>query len=279
MEKHMSGQTIVHDRLRWAIAVALLAGWGGSAPAQVAGEIATTQGRTIKGNIRWQPSSKVYGVVQANNVELKVPLADAAKVTVASPQNVAAAIKIVQSGQQVERAIPVLETVMADYQMLQWDVVAARWLADAHLQKGDAKKAIEMCEAVIAQNADAGVTGDLPQIYWRALLADGRTAKLKEALTDGIKRGDRQTMALAQILRGDIAMKEGEFKDALIDGYLRTVCLFREVKALQPEALYKAAQCFEKLSQPSHMEKMRKKLLDDYPNDPYTQKIKSGAGA
>jgi lipopolysaccharide biosynthesis regulator YciM len=260
----------------WRGAAALLVACAGVLHAQVAGEIETTQGRTIKGTIRWQPASKVYGIVQANNIELKVPAQDVQSVRVTPPQHLEAAAKLVAEG-QVDQALPVLQQIFDAYRMLQWDVIAARWLAEGHLKNGDAKRAVEMCEAVIEQNPAAGYSGDIPRVYWRALLELDRTAKLKQALTESIKRGDRETMALAQVIRGDLAMQEGEFEAALVDGYLRTVYLFREVKQVQPEALYKAAQCFKKLNQLTHMETMRKKLLENYPNDPYTQKIKAGA--
>lgn len=248
----------------------------GAATADVPGEIVTTQGRRIRGAIRWQPASKVYNVVQANNVTLKVPLADVEKVTVQQPAQIEPAVKLVQAGRYAQ-AMPVLEEIIREYSMLQWDAVAARWLAEAHLQQGNPGDAVKYCELVIDQNPDAGVFGELPRIYWKALLEAGREATLKQALTEAVQRGSRETAALAQVLRGDIAMKNENYREALLDGYLRTVTLFREIKAVQPEALYKAAKCFEELGQLAHSEKMRKKLLEEYPDDPYTEKIKSGA--
>jgi TolA-binding protein len=71
-------------------------------------------------------------------------------------------------------------------------------------------------------------------------------------------------------------MKQGNYKDALLDGYLRTVVLFGDIKPTQPEALYKAAQCFDQLGQGPYAERMRKKLLADFPQDPYAQRVQSG---
>jgi len=82
--------------------------------------------------------------------------------------------------------------------------------------------------------------------------------------------------AMAQIKRGDIERKKENLKEALVDGYLRTIVLFKQVKEVQPEALYKAAKCFEELGEHSYAEKMRKTLLEKYPLDPYTGKIKAG---
>jgi hypothetical protein len=42
------------------------------------------------------------------------------------------------------------------------------------------------------------------------------------------------------------------------------VTLYKSVKAAQPEALYKAAQCFEKLGQSSRADSMRTELKRDF---------------
>ena len=46
---------------------------------------------------------------------------------------------------------------------------------------------------------------------------------------------------------------------------------------MQPEALYKAAKCFEEKGQHSYAEKMRKELLSSYPQSEYAQRVRSGA--
>jgi tetratricopeptide (TPR) repeat protein len=156
------------------------------------------------------------------------------------------------------------------------DLKAARWLAEAYLKQGKAADAVRMCEKVIESNPDA-VSGELASVYWDALIGAEQFAKLKKALGDAVAKGNRQVAAVAQIKRGDLEKKQGRNKEALIDGYLRTVVLFQDVKEVQPEALFKAAKCFEELGQMSHADKMRKKLLAEFPADPYSQQLKTGA--
>ena len=72
-------------------------------------------------------------------------------------------------------------------------------------------------------------------------------------------------------------MRQGEYEKALIGGYLRIVILFREVYSVQAEALYKAAQCFEKLGEHANAEKMLEKLVSEYPNSYYNNKTKEDA--
>jgi tetratricopeptide (TPR) repeat protein len=133
-----------------------------------------------------------------------------------------------------------------------------------------------VCGTVIENNPGAAVVNELAVVYWEALLQTEQYATLDRVLGEAVERGDRALAAAAQVKRGDISRKRGEFEDALVDGYLRTIVFFRQIKQVQPEALYKAAKCFEELGQHSHAEKMRKKLLADFPKDPYTEKIRSG---
>ena len=46
-------------------------------------------------------------------------------------------------------------------------------------------------------------------------------------------------------------------------------------KHMQPEALFNAAACFEELGQAVYAEKMRKKLMAEYPQSTYTRRIQS----
>ena len=81
-------------------------------------------------------------------------------------------------------------------------------------------------------------------------------------------------------MRGDIAMKAGNgsndaCKKALIDGYLRVVYLYKDAEIadrLQPEALYKAARCFDKLNQSGRADTMRTELKRTYANSPWANK-------
>jgi tetratricopeptide (TPR) repeat protein len=264
--------------LRLAAFVAGLAcAWlaGASALADVDGIITKQDDTRLQGAIRWLPASKEY-VVTRGNLSLRVALAQVRGVQVAKPAALDGALQMVRAGQYAA-AIQPLEQIMKDYAMLEHDVTAAASLATAYLKMKQAAKAVEMCEVVIKVNPAAGVSGDLANVYWDALLEAGREATLKAQLGEAVKSGNRAVAARAQLKRGDIDMKNGKFQDALVDGFLRTAILFGDVKEVQPEALYKAMKCFEQLQQVSHAEKMRKKLLAEFPDDRYSQELKAGS--
>jgi len=247
-----------------------------AATADVLGQIMTTQGRKMTGKIRWQPASKVYVITGNNNVALQIPLNEVASVRVQKPDTIESAINLVKGG-DYGKAIPVLEKIRSEYNMLEWDVTAAQWLAEAYLNTGEAAKAVRMCEGVIEADKEKAYTGDLPRVYWRALLEADREATLNRQLDEAIEKGKRDIVAAAQVARGDLERKKGNFREALIDGYLRSVALFEDVREVRSEALYKAAKCFEQLGELSNMEKMRRKLLEEYPGSVYAEQMRSGA--
>jgi len=240
------------------------------------GAITKKSGGKIPGIIKWQPASKVYLVTDPKTaVQVRVPLSEVAKIEVKDPPELEPAAKLVSGGQPA-LAIPNLEKILKDYEMLGPDIKAARWLAEAYMKQNDPKKAVAMCDRIISVNP-AAVSGDLAFLYWEALLADNQMARLRKAVSDAIAQGNRAVAAKALIMRGNIEKKQGNLKEALVDGYLRVVVLFQDVKEVQPEALYEAAKCFEALGQLSNVEKMRKKLLAEYPDSPYSSQLKSGA--
>lgn len=256
-------------------AVVCLATMASVTHGQVPGIIEKKNGERMAGSIRYQRASKAYSITDQSGVSFKISARDVAEVRVKKPENLDAAIRQVQAGQYAE-ALPVLQEIASTYTMLEWDVIASTYLAQAHLQMGNSDLAIIACKDVIGQNKAAAWSGDLAPVYWQALLKEDRVDTLKDVLDEAVQEGGRDIAARAQVVRGDIQMKEGNFKDALLDGYLRTVVLFQNQKSVQPEALYKAAQCFDELGQAPQAEEMRKKLLADYPDDPYARKVQSG---
>jgi tetratricopeptide (TPR) repeat protein len=161
--------------------------------------------------------------------------------------------------------------------MLEHDVTAARYLAHSYLKTKNPRKAVMMCDRVLSSNPKAAQDDQFAGIYWQALLETDQLIKLDKALGIAIEGGSRQLAAVAQIRRGDIAKQKGNLDDALIDGYLRTEVFFQAIKSVQPEALYKAAQCFEEKGQHSRAEKWRKKLLSSYPQSEQARRLRTGA--
>lgn len=257
------------------LAVALLLTGAMGVRAQVQGElIKKGNPQAMIGTIRWQPASKSY-LITARGASLTIPYDQVEKLRIPVPPALETARGQVQGG-QAGQAIGALEKIVADYTMLEHDLPAGRLLAEAYLKTGVAAKAIEMCEKLLKDNPTAAYSADFAPLYWQALQANGRDALLKRALAEAVQKGTRELAAQAQIMRGDIEKKNGNLKDALVDGYLRTAVLFQDVKAVQPEALYKAMKCFEELGQAGHAEKMRRRLLAEFPQDPLADRARAG---
>ncbi len=265
-------------------AAALAVGMAGEVFAQAAapavksmpGRITRKDGTQISGNIRWMAQGKKYVVSQqlkdGKSVSTDVLLSEVSKVETPKPEKFDAAAKAVQAG-KASAAIPVLEAIVAQYAMLGWDEPATRYLAQAKLASGDAAGAIKMCEAIIATKPDAAYLGEMAPTYWQALLKTDKKAKLSELISKAISNGDRAASAAALVMRGDILMEQKEPMNALKDGYLRAVILYENVRAIQPEALYKAAKAFETLSQNGNAEKLRTTLRTKYAQSEYAKML------
>ena len=256
-----------------ALAVTLMTS---AATAQIQGVITTPEGRKIEGTIKWKAREKAYAITaKGGNVELEMAPANIGDLQVPRPKELDAAIASVQQG-NAAAAVPVLEKLANDYLMLQWDTVATRLLADAYVKAGEAEKAVRVCEKVIAANPEAAYLGEMAPAYWQALLKLDRVSKVEDLLAKAIKSGDRKASAHALIARGDVIKASGDTteaaKKALRDGYLRVVTLYKSEKAAQPEALYKAAKCFEKLGQTSRADQMRTLLKSDYASSEWANK-------
>ncbi|MGI6098707.1 MAG: hypothetical protein GX174_00870 [Lentisphaerae bacterium] len=257
------------------LAVVMLAG---TAAAQIRGTIKTTDGKTVSGQIRWLNSQKKYIVMSTRpgtqaTIEVQLTADQVADIQVPQPRELGPAIQAVRSGSNIAGAIPVLEKIIIDYTMMQWDEPAARVLAEAQLAVGKPDAAIKACERVIAIRPEAAYKGDMAVVYWQALLKANRSAKLEALLKDAIAKGGREASASALIMRGDMLMESKQPRDALKDGYLRVVILYENVRSVQPEALYKAAKAFEAIHQNPNAEKMRSILRTKYASSEYARKI------
>lgn len=257
------------------VAVVLTLLTAGVATAQVAGSVITTENKTMSGAIKWKVREKVYAVTTANKVEIELAPASISEFQIPKPKELDAAIASVQQG-NAAAAIPVLEKIANDYLMLQWDGIATRLLADAYVMAGELEKAIRVCEKVISSNPEAAYLGEMAPAYWQALLKASRTSKVEDLLGKAIKSGNREASAFALNMRGDVILASGDTKEAtkkaLRDGYLRVVALYKSEKAAQPEALYKAAKCFEKLGQSTRAEQMRSTLKSEYGTSEWARK-------
>ncbi len=244
----------------------------------VTGSITTDGGVTHKGVIRWSRSDKAYAI-EKGNTEIQVKPVEVAEMNIDTPAGYEAAVAQVQKGQGAA-AIPVLKKIVDDYQRLQWDKMAGRYLAEAYVLAGKPNDGLRACEDIIDTDASAAYKGELAPAYWNALLALGRKAKLENMLEKAAKSGDPFSAGMALVMRGDIIMKDGAesndaAKKALTDGYLRAVFLYNdpEIAAqVQPEALYKAAKCFEKLGMSGRADEFRTQIKQNYAASPWASR-------
>ena len=259
-------------------AVILLAVTGGSSAysAEIVGAIIKKSGIRVPergaGAIRYAPSQKQY-IINSEGVQINVSLAEVKDLLIPRPGGLDGAIKQVRTG-AYSGAIPTLQDIMERYRMLSYDVEAARFLAEAFVNMGQPGKAVEMAEVAIKANPGAAYSGDLSRIYWDALNKAKQNEKLNRVLQEAVENGTREVAATAQVMRGNMQFDKGNYKEALVDGYLRTIVLFQDVKGIQPEALFKAIKAHEKVGEHSHAEKWRKKLLSDYPDSSYSKEIR-----
>lgn len=258
----------------WVVlAVTLIAA---AAEAQIQGVITTPEGQTIEGAIKWNSRDKAYGVTaKGGRIELQMAPDKIADLQIPRPKELDAAIDAIRQGNAAS-AVPVLEKLSSEYLMLKWDTVATRYLAEALVQSGKADEAIRVCEKVIAANPDAAYLGEMAPAYWQALIKRERLSKVEDLLGKAIKSGDRSASANALIARGDLILASGDTaeiaKRALRDGYLRVVTLYKSERPSQPEALYKAAKCFEKLGQTARADQMRTTLKGEFGSSEWARK-------
>lgn len=245
--------------------------------AAVQGVITMPNRSKREGEIKWIARDKAYGIVEkGRSIEMQLKPEEIAGLQIPRPRELDAAIEAIRQG-NANAAIPVLEKIASEYMMLQWDKPATRYLAEAHVQAGNADKAIAVCEKVIAADPEAAYLGEMAPVYWQALIKRERLSKVEELLGKAIKTGDRPASANALIARGDLIQAGGGdanelAKKALRDGYLRVVTLYRSERSAQPEALYKAAKCFEKLGQTQHADQLRTTLKGEFGSSEWAKK-------
>lgn len=248
--------------------------------ADIVGTITDAQG-THKGVVRYSMKSKTYFVQTKQGgtlLEVEISPADVVAMDIAAPNGWDKAIERVANGQGAS-AIKYFDSVVKAYNHLQWDLRAARYLADAYLAMGNVDKASDSCTAVVRANPEAAYKGEFAPIYWKVLLQLGKKDMLEKLLAKAATDGDRYSSGAAFIGRGDLILASGESAEsirvALVDGYLRVALMYTDGKVadqLRPEALAKSAQCFEKIGQAGRADQMRAELKRLYPASQWANK-------
>ena len=231
------------------------------------------------GTIKWSVKEKAYVTQRkAGNMvvdEITKP-EDVIDLSIEKPAQWDQIVAAVESGRGAS-VMKRLEAIAKDYAHLQWDKAATRYLAKAYLDAGNNEAALKACNTVIGMDPSAAYMGELAPMYWQTLLRLNRLSQLESALKKAATSGDRYASGAALIMRGDITVagKEGDreaAKKALQDGYLRVIFLYQDVADLPPEALAKAAKCFETMGQAPRAAAMRSELRQKYPASPWASK-------
>ena len=257
----------------FAVMIAATTVWAGGTHRATLVRKQRAGGGTVIGDVRYLAASKQFEIKKQRNVTVRINASDVDRVVLQTqPAQLAAAVTAVKD-RKFMSAIGPLNEIKESYQMFGPDLVAARYLAIAYLGMNKTAEAVRMCEDVLRSTPTAADSGAFAYVYWDALLKEKMHGKLLRILNDAVQRGSRDVAAVALVKRGDIYMEKRDPRRALLDGYLRTVLSFRDIKAMQPEALYKAIKAHEALNEHRHAENWRKILLSGYPSSEYAKKL------
>lgn len=262
------------NRMRWMLRSLCLLGCLAAGLSAEADTLYPKEGAPVRGTIRWKRSAQEY-VVDQEGTQMTFARARVDRVEVAKPQDFDAAAKLVADG-QVEQAIPMLDKIVSEFEMMQWDAKARDLLGQAYIRKKDFGKAVLSYDELFKTGVPLEKPLEVRKRYWEALTGAQRYDTLQTELDKVIATGTREESAAAQVARGNMNKAKGNVFEALMD-YLRTVVLYDQVKEVQPEALYRAAQCMDELRDARSAE-LKKKLSADYPRSVWAQKLQAGAG-
>lgn len=267
-------QTSIRFNTVLLLAIAVVASIGVSpSVAQHPARILMKNGGQTDGNVRYLAARRSFEISDGR-VTRTVPASDVDRIILArQPEGLQQAVAAVNRG-DYQSPINTLQKIVDSYTMLGPDIIASQALALAYLRTSRTKEALKLCEDLQKTNPDALKSGGFAKVYWDALLAEGRTSTLRTSLRTAIETGNRDVAAAAQVVRGDLEMQANNPRNALLDGYLRTILLFQDIAEIQPEALYKAIKAHEALNEVSYAERWRKRLLANYATSEFAAKIK-----
>jgi hypothetical protein len=230
-----------------------------------------TNGKAIQAvDIQWRESEQSYRVSTPDGVIMPVPKSQVERLEIARPPAFAQA-ETMMGARQFAAAVPILDEIVSKYTMRVWDGEARKLLAQAHLALNDPKKAADALSGYMSGIPKADIPAETILLYWRALLAAGRGSTLKKELDDVIVSGTRPMAAAAMVMRGNMNREAGQKEVAVLD-YLRVVILFENVKSVQPEALFKAAELLEEMRD-SRADELKKRLVQEYRDRDYAAKL------
>lgn len=226
-------------------------------------------GRTLAAKtIEWREVAQEYVVTTAETT-MPIPRAQVARAVVDKPAEYDQAVSLLRS-RLYAQAIPLLESIVRKYRMLDWDAEASKLLAQAYLEVNDAKKAVAVMDNLLTLVPYDQVPAALKMTYWKALLASGAHDQLRKELDKVIGSGAPEAVATAYLMRANLFLKMGE-DDAALSDFLKLITLYPAQKAVQPEALYRAAELFDGIRDPRGAE-FRAKLAKDFASSEWASK-------
>jgi len=221
-------------------------------------------------SVRYRPSTQEYIVMtDASTVPIKAALVDRA--VVPKPAALDGLAAAVQAGKH-DSALEPLKAMIIEMQGLEWDFVARDLLGQALMGKKDFRGAVAAYKEILEGLPAARVPLAWRRHYWEALKGAERYTELKTDLDKTIAEASRETAALAQLMRGDMYLAQGQRNEALYD-YLRTHILYEKVTELQPEALFKAITVLVSLNEPQKAAELKKILIEEHGNSPFARKL------
>ena len=203
--------------------------------------------------IQYRPFSDEY-IVTSGRAVIRIPAKDIAYARSAKPPDLDKAVRTDN--------VNVLSRISKEQHGLGWDVIALRHLVKIHAAADQPQQTVAAFRAL--RNRTVEIPAELYRCYLLALRNSRQLASLEKELETAITTGPRDLAAMANIIRGDIHMKDGQVRRALVDGYLRTAVLFRDVKGQRREALEKSILALERLHD-RRAGKFREQLRREFP--------------
>ena len=248
----------------------------GAANAQVPGTLYMKDGGKAQGYIRYLASSKAFEVTTTKkSVTIRVLERNVARMNIIKPKEISQAASHMAK-KQYGSAIPLLKKVQKDYKYLQWDAYAIRGLAECYFENNMEAEGIKMVKEALKSDGGETLSINVVQRYWDELIKQKKYKELEDSIEKIVQTGARGVAAAALVKRGDMLRKKGQMKEAVVDGYLRTVVFFTTQKEARQEAVYKAMKTFQDLGQQTYADRMRKILKAEYPTGKWTKKAQNG---
>jgi len=195
-----------------------------------------------------------------------------------------------------------LATLAAQKQFEEWGFRANLWEAKALREDGKLDDALQLIQKIVG-----AATGDrYEDIYIAArteeaviLMAKGKYDEAVELLGKLVQRigtavakeiesgGETRVQQIESVCfntlgqcylqmgnkAGDDNKKKGYYHEALLS-FLWTVVLYQRLPAQHAEALFHAAECFEKLGQRTRADELRNECIQRYPDSPFGRRLR-----